>query len=245
MSPEAYVIMSRTEAVHWWFKGRREIISHVISEMNLRPNASILEIGCGTGGNLEMLGQFGGVSALEMDGNALALAKAHSMNRFDLRQGICPDLSSFSGQSFDLICMFDVLEHIDLETETLSEAAKLLTKGGRIILTVPAYQWLWGMHDEFLHHKRRYNSASLKRAADAAGLEIRKLTYFNFLLFPIAATTRIIEKLVGGKRPMGADIPPAAINRVLRWIFASERFAVSHLHIPFGVSLLAIFEPKR
>lgn len=245
MSPEAYVIMSRTEAIHWWFKGRREIISHIISELNLRPKASILEIGCGTGGNLEMLSQFGSVSGLEMDSNALALAKTHSKNRYDLRQGICPDLSSFSERTFDLICMFDVLEHIDLETETLREAAKLLTKGGRIILTVPAYQWLWGMHDEFLHHKRRYNAANLRIAADAAGLKIRKLTYFNFLLFPIAAATRIMEKLVGGKRPIGADIPPTAINRALTWIFASEKFAVSHFHIPFGVSMLAILEPGR
>ncbi len=245
MNPEAYVIMSRTEAVHWWFKGRREIISHIISEMDLRPNASILEIGCGTGGNLEMLSQFGNVSGMEMNNNALATAKTYSKNRYDLRQGTCPDLSTFSKRTFDLICMFDVLEHIDLETETLREAAKLLTEDGRIILTVPAYQWLWGMHDEFLHHKRRYNASNLRIAADAAELGIRKLTYFNFLLFPIAAGTRIMEKLVGGKRPIGAEIPPTAINRALTWIFAAERFAVSRFHIPFGVSLLAILEPRR
>ena len=245
MNPEAYVIMSRTEAIHWWFKGRREIISHIISELNLKQNASILEIGCGTGGNLEMLSQFGSVSGLEMDSNALSLAKTHSKNRYDLRQGICPDLSPFSEQTFDLICMFDVLEHINLETETLREATKLLAKNGRIILTVPAYQWLWGMHDEFLHHKRRYNAAMLRKAADSAGLEIRKLTYFNFLLFPIAAASRIIQKIIRGKRPIGADTPPTPINSTLRWIFASERFAVNHFHIPFGVSLLAIFEPRR
>ena len=110
-----------------------------------------------------MLAEFGEISALEMDSNARAIASKKTNNLYDIRAGYCPDEIPFRDQRFDLICMFDVLEHIEHDTETLMAIKKLLTKHGRILITVPAYQWLYGAHDEFLHHKRRYSANQLKK----------------------------------------------------------------------------------
>ncbi|MHB1667819.1 class I SAM-dependent methyltransferase [Thiomonas sp.] len=242
MSPEAYLSMADTEAQHWWFTGRRKILEFVIRKLDLPKNANILEIGCGTGGNLEMLAHFGVVSALEMDATALKIATEKSKGRYDIKQGVCPDLSQLSLQKFDLICLFDVLEHIDQDIETIAEAKKLLADGGRILITVPAYAWLWSMHDEFLHHKRRYTAAKLRKVADSTTLRVSLLTYFNALLFPLIAVVRLKEKLLHNNEPGGTGMPPKPINFILRIIFGFERHFIGKIPIPFGVSLLAIFK---
>ena len=116
MDPEAYIEMDKTESMHWWFTGRRAILSNILSGLNLPINAEILEIGCGTGGNLQMLAEHGEVSALEIDTNARQIASEKTNNAFNIKAGCCPDEIPFEPQSFDLICLFDELEHIDQDT---------------------------------------------------------------------------------------------------------------------------------
>jgi len=128
MNPAAYLEMAETESRHWWFSGRRAILSSMIASLNLPQNPQILEIGCGTGGNLEMLGNFGNVSALEMDATARAIASKKTNNLFNIQAGHCPDEIPFHDQHFELICMFDVLEHIEQDTETLIAIKQLLKK---------------------------------------------------------------------------------------------------------------------
>jgi SAM-dependent methyltransferase len=244
MSPDAYLEMAETESRHWWFCGRRKILEHIIDRLDLPAHAKILEIGSGTGGNLKMLSSFGEVKAMEMDATARAIAYEKNGRAFDIRPGVCPFDMPFSGQKFDLVCLFDVLEHIQNDVETLVAIKPLLAKGGSVLLTVPAYQWLWSSHDVFLHHKRRYAASELKQKLEAAGLRAAKLTYFNTLLFPIVAAFRLKDRFFKKTNTSGTDIPCEPINRVLYSLFGSERFLLNRLSLPYGVSLLAVLKSE-
>ncbi|RJF99361.1 class I SAM-dependent methyltransferase [Noviherbaspirillum saxi] len=239
MSPEAYLEMAETEERHWWFAARRTILSALLDTLPLPPNPAILELGCGTGGNLEMLSGLGRVSAMEMDEVARGIAQSKSAGRVDIRAGSCPANIPFAGQQFDLVCLFDVLEHIDDDRQTLSAIKTLLGPDGRAVITVPAYQWLWSRHDEALHHKRRYTASELKAKALQAGFTVERLSYFNTLLFPLAAALRIKERLTRGA-PAGTAVPPAAVNHAFRTVFGAERFLLPRLSLPFGVSVLTV-----
>lgn len=233
MDPSAYREMAETEGRHWWFTGRRCILERLISGLDLPKPARIAEIGCGTGGNLEMLSRFGEVRAMEADDDARAIALDKTARRFDIRPGRCPDRIPFDSTSFELVCLLDVLEHIEDDVATLQAVRGLLAPGGQAVITVPAYRWLWSAHDEFLHHKRRYTAGELRAKATQAGLQVARLSYFNTLLFPLAAAARLLGL-------EGTAVPPAPVNALLHAVFSAERFAVGRLPLPFGVSLLAV-----
>jgi len=240
LSPDAYLEMSETEDRHWWFRGRRRILSSLVASLGLPAQARILEVGSGTGGNLRMLAGFGSVSAMEMDAGARELAARKLGAGFDVRAGRCPGEIPFAGERFDLICMFDVLEHIEEDGETLRALRGLLGEGGRLLVTVPACRWLWSAHDEFLHHKRRYTAAGLRQVAEGAGLEVRRLSHFNTLLFPLAAIARLKDRLMGSAQATGTAVPAGPVNAAFEGIFALERHLLPRMDLPFGVSLMTI-----
>ncbi len=240
MDPNAYTEMAETESRHWWFVARRKIISAQIASFGLGPEARIFEVGCGTGGNLRMLKAFGSVSAMEMNADAISIARSKADNSVEIRQGFCPENIPFGGEKFDLICMFDVLEHVEQDEETLEVLRGFLAPGGRLLLTVPAYQWLWGAHDQFLHHKRRYSRKELVSKIRQAGLELERVSFFNTLLFPLAALVRIKERFWNGGAAHGKDIPVPFVNSLLEAVFSFERHLLSWVNFPFGVSLMTV-----
>lgn len=242
MNPAAYLEMAQIESKHWWFLGRRVIFSKTIERLNLPQNSKILEVGCGTGGNLEMLAKFGNVSALEINAYARMLAEEKTAYRYNINTGHCPDAIPFREKSFDLICLFDVLEHIEQDAETLATLKQLLTKQGRILITVPAYRWLWGVHDEFLHHKRRYSATKLRQKVISAGFYPIKISYFNTLLFPLAAILRIKDKLQRNAVSTGTAVPSIFINKLCMVLFSGEHFLLKYFNFPFGLSLLCVAE---
>ncbi|MBC8721147.1 class I SAM-dependent methyltransferase [Paraburkholderia sp. 31.1] len=245
MSPDAYLEMAETEAGHWWFRARRDVLRTLLERLALPRRASVLEVGSGTGGNLDMLAGFGAVSGLEMDPTARALSARKTGNQFDIRAGHCPDEVPFNGERFDLICFFDCLEHIADDAGSLARMRDLLTPGGRIIVTVPAGQSLWSAHDVFLHHYRRYSRGSLMRCAAVAGYEVERISYFNTLLYPVAVAARWADRLLRRKHSSGDAIPPWLLNAALYRIFSAERHWLAHAPLPYGVSLFAILRKRE
>jgi SAM-dependent methyltransferase len=230
--------MAELDQDHWWFVARRRILTSVIRRI-VRPkaDAQILEIGCGTGHNLAMLGRFGRVAACELDDDARSIAAARSNCRVE--PSSLPALAEFGDERFDLIALLDVLEHIADDGNALAAIADRLAPGGSLLLTVPANPWMWSAHDVAHHHYRRYSKAELRAALDRAGFEIRTLSFFNTLLFPLVAAARIVGKLTNSQ---DADdrLPPRPLNAVLRFVFEAEAGLVGTVPLPFGVSLLAV-----
>jgi SAM-dependent methyltransferase len=229
--------MRQIEDKHWWFSARRKIVCKVISSLPLPRLPRILDAGCGTGGNLASLAIFGNVIGVEADDAAIEMARERGIA--SVYKGSLPDDMPGESAQCDLVVMTDVLEHIDSDRDSLVTIKSLMNAGAYLVLTVPAFPFLWGPHDTAHHHKRRYVAATLRTALTGAGLQIAHLSYFNTLLFPLIASVRLIEKM----RPDGNGdlaIPSPLINRILEAIFASERHLISRIRLPFGVSLLAV-----
>ena len=230
--------MAELDSRHWWFVARRRILADLIErEIPLPSDARILEIGCGTGHNFGMLGQFGSVDAIEVDDAARALASSR-LGR-EVGSAPLPGLPGIPDGSYHLIALLDVLEHIEEDEASLASIGHKLAPGGRILLTVPANQWMWSAHDTAHHHHRRYSKAGLRRVIEQAGLKIELLSYFNSLLFPVAAGARIAGKL-RGKAASDDAMPSAPVNKVLETVFGLERHIVGRMPLPAGVSLVAI-----
>lgn len=238
MERVVYQQMAELDERHWWYCARRRILADLISRKAMPPPGSrILEIGCGTGHNLDMLGQFGEVDGLEIDDEARDLAERR-LGRRILRAPL-PELPGIADRTYDLIAALDVIEHIDDDRAALAGIATKLKAGGKFVMTVPAHSWMWSAHDVVNHHKRRYSKAGLKRLVEGSPLRLEKLGYFNSLLFPVAIAERFASKL-RGKDSADVTLPSGPLNAVLKTVFASERHLVGRLPLPPGLSLFAV-----
>ena len=239
MERTVYHRLDQLEGQHWWFASRRKILKNVISQFApKKANLNVMEAGCGTGGNLQMLSSFGKLEAFELDDEARAIAK--NKMPMDIKRGMLPDNIPYKPESFDVVVAFDVIEHVEHDVESLASLGKQLAPGGRLIMTVPAMPWLWSKHDETHHHFRRYTSASLNEALLKAGLKPVRISYFNTLLFPLIAGLRLVRKAFGLKETADDAMPSPAVNGLLKSIFGFESNWVGRVSMPVGVSLLAV-----
>lgn len=238
MQPDVYLEMAAVQERHWWFAARRLIVASVIGKLALPPQADILEIGCGTGGNLGMLAAFGHLRAMEYDEQARGIAA--SLGICPISPGGLPEPVPFDDGAFDLVCMLDVLEHIEDDGAALARAKSLLKPSGLLLVTVPAYGWLWSTHDATHHHYRRYTAGMLGQRARAADLVISRLGYFNSLLFPLIAGARITRKLVNYHEGSDAALPLPFVNTLLTKILGLERHVARNHLFPFGTSVMAV-----
>jgi len=237
-----YDRMAAHDSTHWWYRARRDILADYLArEGNLPSDARILEIGCGTGHNLPMLAAFGTVEAIEIDPAAREIASQRLGK--PVSGSPLPALPGVERGAYDLIAVLDVVEHIDDDVAALKAMASCLKPGGKILITVPAHQWLWSAHDVVNHHHRRYSKASLIAAIQAAGLAPRKLGYFNSLLFPLAAAARLVGRLTG-KDDSDDSPPPKALNTLFEAIFRFERHLVGRVPLSPGVSIITLASPS-
>lgn len=236
MDANIYAEMAAVEQRHWWFCARRIILDKLISDLPLPDNAQILEAGCGTGGNLAMLARHGRVFGMEADEHGLELSAAKGGAL--IAAGRLPEDIPFTDERFDLITLLDVLEHLDEDVAALSALRARLKPGGFLLVTVPAYPFLWSRHDELHHHKRRYVTRGLRGALQEAGLQVEYMSYFNTWLFPPVAAARLTG--LDSKKSGALSVPNGFINAILTRIFASERWLLGRISLPAGVSLLAL-----
>jgi len=238
-----YDRMAAHDSTHWWYRARRDILHDYLARYgDLPAGARILEIGCGTGHNLPMLASFGEVEAIEIDPAARAIA-AERLGR-PVGDAPLPELPGVERGAYDLVAVLDVVEHIADDVAALKAMASLLKPGGKVLIAVPAHQWMWSAHDVVNHHHRRYSKATLRAAIEGAGMRAERLRWFNSLLFPLAAAARIAGRLRG--KDDSDDSPPSKpVNVLFERIFRLERHLVGRVPMTPGVSLVTLAVPEE
>jgi SAM-dependent methyltransferase len=231
----------QAEDQHWWYRGRRTVLDVVIAGLGLPEGARILDAGCGSGRNMVELARYGSVTGIELSETSVALARERGAG--EVVAGSVLEMP-FPDQSFDLVVSLDVIEHLEDDLSALRELRRTVAPGGSLLVTVPAYQWLWSGHDEINHHHRRYTRRSLQRVAEQAGWQQARTTYFNSLLLPVAIVLRVLDRINTKTTESSLDlwIPPEPVNWVLERPLALEAALIKRGgRIPAGLSLLAVF----
>ena len=239
MDSATYAVESQVEQTHWWFVGRRKLFSKVIGDLKLPPYSAILDIGTSTGTNLRMLQEMGFTKfeGLDLDDDAIRWCADKGLGV--VRRGDVCDMP-FADAQFDLVLATDIIEHVDDDEQALSEVRRVLKPSGRAIVTVPAFQSLWGLQDEIGHHKRRYGHRELIGKLDAAGLRPYESFYFNFLLFVPIWIARQLIRTLGLQLKNENQLNSPLVNSVLKAIFALDILCARRVHVPFGVSEFAL-----
>lgn len=237
MNDAEFQALERIEEDHWWFRGKRLLLRALLRD---RHPGRVVDLGCGTGGVLRDWMREG--VCLGIDRSALALSICRTKGFPALVQGDLMTLPLRPG-SFDTVLALDVIEHLPDDVAFLESAAALCAPGGHVIVGVPAFQLLWSQHDVTFHHYRRYSAAQLVAAVSATGLRVERITYTNFLVFPVAACWRILSHRLG----LGRVAPthdfwrlPGWLNAALVRVYRLEAWLLRHCDLPFGVSVVCI-----
>jgi SAM-dependent methyltransferase len=232
------------EETHWWYRERRRMIAALLADIPLTEPCRILDAGCGSGRNLELLAPFGTVTGVEPATLSVAAARARGVGR--VVQGSLDSLP-LESDAFDLVVCLDVLEHVDDDLAALRELRRVAASGGRLLVTVPAHRWLWGTHDELSGHVRRYTRASLLSVAAAARWEPLRVTGFNASLLGPIALARAGDRVRGRRRRARSDLvrTPRWLDRLLGLVLGAEaRLIGSGRSLPFGVSLVVLLAAR-
>ncbi len=251
MNKDYYKEYYHLEREHWWFKARSKIIeTHTKKLVEGFTDTNILNVGVATGATSKMLSKFGEVTSLEYDKDCCLFLK-EQLN-FDVIQGSVTELP-FENQSFDLVCAFDVIEHVSDDSLALNEMVRVCKPGGRILVTVPAFMSLWSEHDEINHHFRRYTKKSLQHLFEQSDQgHINYISYFNSILFLPIYLTRRVSNLLSSKKNKKAALKSdfskfktGALNNILYNIFLAENFVLKkNKSFPAGVSILLSWVKK-
>lgn len=234
--------LHRVEQTHWWFRARRHIVWSLVrryADGGASRRLRVCELGCGTGGNLAALAGEHEVVGIESSPQALKYARQLLGDR--VHSGNLPYKVALPPQSFDVVLMTDVLEHIEADAASAIAALSLVRPGGIVIATVPAYQWLYSPRDAHHHHFRRYSKRQFARLWNRPDAQTMLLSHYNTLLFPPAAAIRMASKIAARKHGSGdLSCPPSPINHLLEQLMRSEANLLGRVPFPFGLSLVAV-----
>lgn len=235
MRREAFNVMHNIED-SWWYKGRAYVVYNVLDTFLKTKNIeNVLDLGSGFGGMFPYLSKYGKVSAMELDEEARVFCQNRGYN-----QTFATSEEAFSEENFSLVGMFDVLEHVEDDKKIVGEIFKNITSGGHIVITVPAYNWLWSVHDVEHHHYRRYTAKHLKKILSEAGFVIEYSSYWNFCLFFPIAILRLLG--FGGGESLGK---PSFYDKFFKKIISIESFFIPKVSFPFGTGIVVIASKSK
>jgi SAM-dependent methyltransferase len=220
---------------HWWFRGRRAVLWALLRRAGLPERPRVLDAGCGTGRNLAEFGRLGTARGVDPSPQAIAFCRRRGLG--DVAEAGLEALP-FADGAFDLILATDVLEHVQLDDVAASELRRVAAPGALLVVTVPAYRWLWSHHDDSHHHLRRYSAPRLRARLSAAGWRPVLLTYFNTLLLPPIALVRLTARR---RRRTDYELTEGPLNRVLELPMRAEAALIERgWRFPAGVSIGAV-----
>lgn len=242
-----YKKLAEVEENYWWFRARRKVINETIKKYiprNLLKSLNVLDFGCGTGGNHSLLSKFGKVIGVDISEEALMIHK----NKYpdsEIYNLASIQRPSFN-RSFNLVLMADILEHVDDDSGLLKFIKQYVASEGYLLITVPAYQFLWSEHDEALQHKRRYSYSQLAKQLHGAGFKINYASHFFASIFPLIVLYRFINKILNLLKPR-KTLPTTSyagnslfFNTILTLLFSVESFLMKFFSLPFGASIIIL-----
>jgi SAM-dependent methyltransferase len=241
MQQHTYAIMNRAENSHWWYVGRRAILESFLEQ--IIPNSKskiqdpkILDVGCGTGGNLEMLEKFGAAEGVDVSDDALEFCKSKGLT---VHKGLAEKLP-FADESFDVVTALDVVEHLDDDIAGLAEMHRVLKTGGKTLIFVPAFMWLWGVQDDVSNHRIRYTKKQIVERLETAGFKVERATYANWTFFAPILGGRTLMRITGIKPESENNVNISALNGVFGKLFGAEKYWLKNFDFPFGVSIVVV-----
>ena len=239
MDEQAFAAEATFEETHWWFVGRRRLFSREIQRMKLQKDASILDIGTSTGTNLRMLRSLGFENVTGIDPSESAREWCLKKQLGDVVAGDVRHMPFETGM-FDLVLATDILEHVDQDDVAAGEIQRVLAVGGYALITVPTFQFLWGLQDDLAHHYRRYRKRQLLKLLRLAGLSPQRAYYFNYLLLiPILVARRVL-RIANLKIRSEGELNTPLLNRLLGLVFRVDIATAPFVHPPMGVSALVV-----
>ena len=247
MQQHTYAIMDEVEGSHWWFVGRRKILESfldsVVEELGQRTSGAgaqtqlrILDVGCGTGANLEMLAQYGEAEGVDVSDDALEFCKQKGLQA---QKGLAEKLP-FAEETFDITTALDVIEHLDDDLSGLREMHRVTKSGGYSLIFVPAFMWLWGVQDDISNHRIRYTRGQIVARLQKAGYTVERATYANWTFFTPILAGRTIMKLTGIKPESENNITISGLNGVFGRLFGAESLWLRRFNFPIGVSIVIV-----
>lgn len=247
MNPEEYRRMYQIEDTFWWYQGMQRITFALLGKVvGARGRLKILDAGCGTGGMLYPLASLGEVTGIDFSQQATLLCSERKCGT--ILQGSVTDLP-FADSSFDLITCFDVIYHLAVSDDeaVLREFRRVLRPGGRLLIRVPAYDFLRGKHDAAVATRHRYSLPELVNKLQNAGFKPARATYANTVLFPLAGAKRLWETISGSQVSAESDLVPVPriVNSVLLGILTLESWLVKRVTLPFGLSAVCLAQKEE
>ena len=241
MEAKEYQTLFEVETTYWWHVGRQNIIDSFLRRAYgyiFQPNRRILDVGCGTGATMQHLQQFGVVTGIDFAAEALQFC--HQRGEKNVQQMDATHMT-FAPESFDLVTAFDVLEHLD-DVAALRQIHKVLKPEGYLLLTVPAYMFLWSDHDRALHHLRRYTRPEIESRLRETGFKVRRSSYLITTFFFIIVAFRILNRICPNKtKPKTSYLMlPRPLNAFLTGLLRIEAKLVNHMSFPFGTSVMVL-----